>query len=261
VLALARRSVLFVPFVSIAVAKSLVLLAMYFFWHPVLAGFMVPTLRSLGGEEVLHFPAHVRNFPEMFQIAEVLLLVLFGFAMTSWTVFLIADTLEGRRRQFVTYAGEVAVLTPAIVIIALCFAGGTVGIPMGLDWAAGEFEKRPKIQFLLSSGALAAGFVTTVILGYSLFFLRSAKGGAFAALRASFSYAREHLTLTSLVVLTVFVPEKILENLAFDSGSLVSNLREGWVPGFLFLGVLLEVVTSFFLFGALTSKGLDRTRM
>ena len=260
VLALARRPALFLPFAIIAAAKSAVLFAMFFFWHPLLAGFMVPALRTLGGEDALHFPGHVRAFPVMFQTAEIVLMMLFSFALTIWAVFLMADTLEGRRRRFIAYAGVVAVLTPAIVIIALCFAAGTIGIPMALNWAVEEFEERPKIQFLLLSGALGAGFLATVFLGYTPYFLRSVKGGALAAVRASVGYAREHLTLTSLVVVTVFVPEKILEYLASDSGSLVGNLHENWVPGFLFLGVLLEVVTSFFLFGALTSKALDRTR-
>ena len=261
VLALARRPVIFLPFAIIAAVKSAVLFAMYFFWHPLLAGFMVPVVRILGGEDAVHFPGHVRAFPVMFQTAEIVLMMLFSFAMTVWAVFLMADTLEGRRRRLAAYAGGVAVLTPAIVIIALCFAGGTIGVPMALYGAAEEFEERPKVQFLLLSGALAAGFLATVVLGYAPYFLGSVKGGALAAMRASVSYAREHLTLTSLVVLSVFLPEKILEYLASDTGSLVSNLHGNWVPGFLFLGVLVEVATSFFLFGALTSKALDRTRM
>jgi hypothetical protein len=226
---------------------------MYFFWHPALAGFMVPVVRTLGGVEAVHFPEHVRAFPAMFQTAEIVMTALFSFVLTVWAVFFMSDTLDGRKRRLVSYAGEVVILTPAIVVLALFFAAGTIAAPMALSRVSVMFEERPKAQFLLLLSALGAGFATTIALGYAPYFLRSAKGSALRAARASVEFAREHFGLTSLVVVCVFVPEKIVEFLASNSGALANSFRAGWVPWLLFLGIVIEALSSFFVFGALTS--------
>lgn len=258
VLELARRLVGFVPFALVAAGKSAALVLMYFFWHPLFAGFMVPALRTFGGEDVLHFPAHVITFPVLFQASEIVVVILFGFAMTVWAVFVMADALGGKRQSWSAAAGNVALLTPSVVVIALCFAGGTIGVPMALNRLAEELARRPKFQFLLWAGALGAGFLARVYLAYCPYFLRSAKGGAVGAIRESIRCARRNFGVTLLIVMTAFVPEKVLEYLASDAGAFVNNLRPEWVPALLFFKIVIEVLTSFFLFGAATSIALGR---
>jgi hypothetical protein len=255
---LARRSVAWVPFFLVAVFKIVVLVLMYYFWHPLVSGFMVPALRTFGGEKVLHFPAHVRALPEMFQVAEIVITILFGFALAVWAVSVMVDTLEGNRRTFISHAGRIAVLTPVIVVVAIVFAGGTMALPLAIDRVAEEFYRRPKLEFLLSTGALGAGFLALVYLVYSPYFLHSTKRLGLGGIGASVRFARDHFALTCMIVLTAFFPVKMLQHLASDTGAFVSNSRPEWVPALWFLKVIVEIFASFFLFAAATSSAVGR---
>jgi hypothetical protein len=259
VFALAGRRACVLPFALIAAAKTAVLLLMYFFWHPLVAGFMVPALRTLGEERVLHYPTHVRAFPEMFQASEIVLMVLFGFALTVWAMWTMTDTLDGRKRGWRAYAGPIAILTPSLVVIALIFAGGTIGVPMILNWAAKQVEdRRPMLNAALVWSAFGSAFLARLFLAYTPHFIGSAKEGPFSAIRKSCSFAGEHFALTALIVLTAMIPEKTLEYLASETGVLLKNLRPEWIPALLFSKTVIEVFAWFFCVGALASKLLDR---
>jgi len=259
VFALARRPAAFLPFALVALLKSGLLLAMYFFWHPLVAGFMAPALRVLGGEEVLHFPTHARSLPILFQTSEIVLIALFGFAAAVWASSLMADSLEGKKRPLGAYAGHIAVLTPSIVVMALVFAGGTIGLPMALSWAAGELEGRPMIHLALLAGALGTAVLLRILLAYSPYFVRTAKGVGFGAIRKSVAFAREHFALTMLIVATAMVPEKLLEYVASYTSVFLENSRPEWIPALLLFKSVIEVFTWFFWVGAVTSKATDRT--
>ena len=258
VVALAGRGVGFVPFAIVAIGKTGALALIYFFWHPLFAGFMVPALRTLAGEPALHFPGHVNALPVLFEASELGLMLLFGFAMIVCAVFWMADTLEGKGRGWTVTAGHVALLTPAVALLAVCFVAGTIGVPMALNRVAEEFARRPKFQLLIGVGALGAGFLARVYLAYCPFFLRRVKGGAFAAIRDSVRFARGHSGVTVLIVMTGFVPEKVIEHLASDTGAFVANSRPEWVAALFFFKVVVEVFAFFFLFGAATSVAVGR---
>jgi hypothetical protein len=259
VFALAGRRVCLLPFALIAAAKTSILLLIYFFWHPLVSGFMVPALRTLGGERVLHYPTHVRAFPEMFQASEIVLMVVLGFALTVWAMWMMADTLEGKRRGWRFYAGQIAILTPSLVVIAVVFAGGTIGVPMILNWAAEQAEdRRPTLQAALVGLAFGAAFLARVFLAYTPHFVGSIKEGPFSAIRKSFRFSREHFALTGLIVLTAMIPEKTLEYLASETGVLLKNSRPAWIPTLLFSKTVIEVFSWFFCVGALASKAVDR---
>jgi hypothetical protein len=261
VFALAGRRACFAPLALIAAAKSGVLLLSYFFWHPLVSGFMVPALRTLGGERVLHYPTHVRAFPEMFQASEIALMVMAGFALTVWAMWVMADTLEGRRRGWRLYAGQVAVLTPSIAVLAIVFAASTIGAPMILNWAAEQAEdRRPALQAAFVGLAFAWAFVTRVFLAYTPHFARSVKVGPFSTIRKSLDFARESFALTALIVLTAMVPEKSLEYFASETGVLIKNLRPEWIPVLLFSKTVIEVFAWFFCLGALASIATERKR-
>jgi hypothetical protein len=247
------------PFALIAAAKTGALLLMYFYWHPLVSGFMVPALHTVGGEKVLHYPRHMRAYPEMFQVAEMAVLVLLGFALIVWVVRVMADTLEGRKRHWRVYAGEVALLTPALVVLALVFAAATIGAPMALNWAAEQVEdRRPVLHAAYLTLSFGAAFLGRVFLAYTPYFATPAKWGALTAIGRSVAFARENFALTALIVLTAMIPEKTLEYLASETGVLLKNLRPEWIPSLLLAKVVIEAFAWYFCIGALTSKALDR---
>jgi hypothetical protein len=260
-LGLARRPVLFLPLFVIALVKVAVLLLMYYFWHPSIAGFMVPTLKSLAGERMLHFPDHVWALPDAFRVVEIGVMVVIGIVMVGWSVFMMIDTMEGKRYGVARYAGEVIVSIPSLLLIGLCFAACVLGIPLMLEWVGKGMAERPKLQLLILTSALGVSFYAEVFLAYSLYYLKTQRGSGFSAVRGSVRRARRDFALTAGVVLTVFVFEKPLEYLASEAVSLVANLHEERVLVYLLAKVLLGVLTTFFLFGAVTSIAMAERRM
>ncbi len=250
---LARRPMLFLPFALIALVKVALLGSIYFFWDPRISGFMVPAMRSLGGEKLLHYPAHIEALPGAFSVAEMTIMILFGFAVVCGAVLMMVDTLDGRRHDVLKYAGEVVLATPAIAVFAVCFEGAAVGVPAALRTVADGFAERPKIQLVLLAGSYAAALVATSMLVFAPCLLRVAKGNVLSALKKSARMARSNALAVFLSVGTVLFLDAVLDLLASLSSSAVGGPRADSVASFLLLKIFVGLFGWFYLFGSAAS--------
>ena len=71
-----KHPVVLLPFVALALIKLFPLICVSFFTHPWISGFSVPAVRSIFGEEALHYPQHVLMLPEMFRVIDIAVLLL-----------------------------------------------------------------------------------------------------------------------------------------------------------------------------------------
>jgi hypothetical protein len=253
VLKLVGRPMLFLPFVVIGLIKMVALILIYHFWDPRISGFMAPALKSLAGDQVVHFPAHIQQLPVMFLVTEIFVMILLGFALVAWAAFMVADTLGRRGMTSSNYLIEVALATPSVAIIAVCFEGAAVGLPVALAAAAQELGERPKIQLILLSASCVAALLGTGLLLYSPCFLRATRGNAFSAIRRSVRFGRENVLSTALVAGTFLLLEGTLEFLAVHASSAGGGPYGDRVFGFLLARVLVGIFTWFYLVGAATS--------
>ncbi len=248
---LMRRRYLFMPFLGIFAAKIIPLVLVFWFWHPLFSSFMTPIIKSLGGEALLHYPEHIRLLPNVFRFMEIVVMIVVGFAMLGWAVFLLVDAIQGRRYRAVKYGGEVALFVPPILVIGLSFVLCVLGVPFLFEWLADQFD-RPKLQMLLLATGQLGGFAAEVLLIYSLFFLRQVRGKALTAMKTSINFARANLAITVLLVGTAVLIQKPFELLAGDAGSLVARMQGDLVLVYLLLGTAVEVFAHFFLMASTT---------
>ncbi|MEJ2720643.1 MAG: hypothetical protein P8181_05820, partial [bacterium] len=85
-------------------------------------------------------------------------------------------------------------------------------------------------------------------------------GTAFDAMRRSVRFARDHLPLTSAIIVTVFLIRWPFAHLASNSGTLILTGRSHWILIYLSLGILVDVIASFYLFASATVIVLDHYR-
>jgi hypothetical protein len=244
---------LFLPFAVIAVARIALLGSIYLFWDPRISGLMVPALRSLGGEKLLHYPEHIEALPRSFLVADMSMMILFGFALVCGAVLMMVDTLEGRRQDVLKYAGEVVLAIPALAVFVVCFEGATVGIPAALRTIADAFAERPKIQLILVAGSYAAALVATSLLLFTPCFLRAAKGNVLSALKRSVQMARSNVSAVFLATGTVVVLDSAFDLLGSLSSSATGGPRADSVAGFLLIKILVDSLAWFYLFGSAAS--------
>ncbi|UCG52872.1 MAG: hypothetical protein JSW58_04770 [Candidatus Latescibacterota bacterium] len=247
-----KKHVLLVPFFVIAGVKILFLLLVYFCWHPLVSGFMAPTLESLAGEEFLHFPMHILALPRVFGVINAFVMLALGFVMLAWAVFMIDDAIEGKRYRLVNYAGQVSICIPSILLIGFVFLALAAGVPWLLEKIAARV---PLGRLLMLVGPLAifVSLAVRVLLVYSLIFLKYLRGRAFPALKRSVGFANARLPLTVLVVFTAWMIQKPFEFLGSRSSFLVESSKSEWVAIYLLLGIIVEIFALFFLFVSTTS--------
>ncbi len=256
---LLRKPVLLIPFIVLAIRKTVALLLVHYFWHPAVSGFMVPALKSLVGEEFIHFPTHIFEFPDVYHVIDMTLTLVVGFLLFGWAVFMIADAIEGTRYRLINYAGQVSVCIPSILLIGIIFVACGSGIPFLLGELS-ELTNRVKLQWMIALIAFVIGFGGKVLLVYSLVFLRYVRGRAFPALSRSINFSKSRLAVTAMVVATVLIIQKPFEYVASRTEILVRSSHSDWVMGCLLLGIVVETFALFYLFVATTLIAVGKNR-
>ncbi len=258
--ALARYPGLYWPFLLLAAVKITLLVLAGLFWLPGLSSVVAPILGSLAGEEALHFPNHIKMLPDIYHAIDIFVMITIGFVICGWAVFMMVDALEERFFRPLKYLGDVAVFIPSILIIGFVFAAGSLVAPYLIEQLAALFFRRPKIQFLILMSAIFVNFGFHVLFVYALIFLKAYGGTAFGAMGRSIAFARDHLSLTATIVITVLVIRWPFAHLAEDTGTLLVTGRAEWVVIYLVLAILIDVIATFYLFASTTVIVVDDHR-
>lgn len=241
------------PFVIFAAVQFLVLVCLSLFFVSPLSSVMVPVVERLGGEHALHYPTHMMMLPRMYHSVYLPLVVLVGFVLFGWAVSLMVDYYEnigvgipGRKRR------SMFSLVPSMIVLGLIFVvaitavqlvfsilGGKVGgvWPSRLAWIAG----------------LAGVIGIQTFLVYSLYFLVTQTSNPFEAIGKSVNFSRQQPVLTAMVVFTVFLIHLPVDFLVQRSDAVVLKFDPQLVFVLLAAGIVLEILTNFFLFASTTS--------
>jgi hypothetical protein len=117
---------------------------------------------------------------------------------------------------------------------------------------------------LLSMGSLVALILVQVFLVYSLYFLVTRTSNPFLAVLESVRLGRRKLALTAALVLTVFLIHLPVDFLTQRSDKVVLKFDPGLVVILLAAGIVVEIITNYFLFASTTSvavgEGKEETR-
>lgn len=248
-LLLARRPLLWVPFVLLAVVVSIPLISSRYFTETPFSYFMVPALSFLFGDEALHYPAHLRLLPLMYKAFCLPLVWLIGFALFAWAVYMMIDVLEGRRTETGKYARPLFYALPSLLVLGFVFAI-IDGLSLIVDLATTDAAAHVIALFLAAGVALWF----KVHLVYSIFFVVVYGDKAMAAMRRSIGFGRRNLALTTLIVATAAVI-RLATELSVTS-SITNHTQPESVFAWLLLATGLEILTAFFVLAATTFVAL-----
>jgi len=184
VLAAMRRGKLWVPFVLLAAAETVAVLALVWFAHPALSWFMAPLLRRVAGDSTLRYPNLYRVLPDLYAQADVFIGAFVGAVVVGAATVMFADYFHGREPSASTGLGEAWRRSLALILANLPFNLLVFALSHGSQaWLSTR-----------GSGRLVQGIAFFLILGtsivlQSLFFYVSAlvvleRQSALSAMRA-----------------------------------------------------------------------------
>jgi hypothetical protein len=245
------------PFVIFAALQFLVLVCLGMFSVPPLSTVMVPIVAGLGGEEAMHYPMHLVMLPRMYSQLYLPLTVFVGFALFGWGVRLMMDHYD-RAGESVARSGkrQFRKLIPSTMVVGLIFVVVVTAIQLissfGSAAVANVWASR-----MAWIGGVAIVLAFQVLTIYSLYFLVTQTVNPLAAIAASVRFGRSHVLLTSSLVLTVFLIHLPVDYLAQRADRVVHKFNPELVFVLLAVGVVLEIVTNYFLFASTTSVAAD----
>jgi hypothetical protein len=107
---------LWLPWIALGAIQTLVLLAVWYYAHPLVSPIVTPVLRAVIGEEALHYPNVLRRLPTLYQMVGPFLDLLLGsLAMGTGTLLFAARF--GGRRVGLSGAGSSAIGRAAALIV------------------------------------------------------------------------------------------------------------------------------------------------
>jgi hypothetical protein len=244
---LTKRPVLLLPFIVLALVEVSVLVSIVWFIHPPFSFFMPGLVKMIAGEQVLHYPSHLVLLPGLYQLILAPIMVVFGFALLGWGVFMIMDHYRGSLHGARFYLETVAWNMPGFSLIGLLFMGLVVGAPLGLSHAAGSLD--PGIlRSIVGELSGVWGFVWEVFLIYALVFMRLYPESAGKAIAKGFGFAKRRFIVTALVVATVALIHKPFEYLISSATAVAIKFKPELLVSVIVFDIIAEVITNYFLF-------------
>jgi len=259
VLMLRSPSVL-APFIIFAALQFLILVCLGLFSVPPLSTVMVPVVERLGGEEALHYPMHLVLLPGLYQQLYIPLAIVIGFVLFGWGVSLMIDHLERSGVDVPRHRHRrIRSLAPSMVVVGFLFVAALTAIQLATS-AVSSALGNPSIGRLVSFGGLAVVVVFQSLTIYSLYFVITRTRNPIAAVVESVRFGRSNIILTAMLVATVLTIHYPVDYLTQQADRVVLKFSPELVFLLLAVGVVLEIVTNFFLFASTTSvaAGVDR---
>jgi hypothetical protein len=249
---LLRAPATVLPFVVMGALEAVVLFALTWFTVAPFAGAMVPVVARIGGEEALHYPMHYILLPGLYGALYLPLVALVGFPIYGRAVFSMGDRIAPQRAGHDGFARYV----PALIVVGIVYVAVAAGVPglfVRLQAVAGKSLAGP-----VGLAGLVAAAAAQAILVYAPVCLWRKGGGPLGALRSAFSEGRRRFLPTFLLVLTVVLAHRPIEYMLERPDRLALKFRPELVFQLIAAGVVLEVVTSFFLFAATAGLAISR---
>jgi hypothetical protein len=245
------RGRLWGPFLAFWLAQAAMILILTQFYQPALAPVLVPFLRLLGGDAILHYPVFYLALPSVFTVV-ALLLDLFIGAWTLGTAFLLfwqadrpAEPFRGAfRRAGKQYWRLVLARLPLVLLLVICL----FWLPRFL--LAGSPDVPGSTIRAIRYGSILVGSVLEGLFLYASLGILVEGRGVGEALRRSFSLAGRIPLATLGAVLIPNLIQIPVSAVFRRSDVIVRNLRPEVIVWVLLIAAMLYAVSAFFAVGA-----------
>lgn len=253
--ALSRPACL-LPFALLSLVELLALTGYVFFAVPPFSAFYPGAMRALFGEEVLHYPDHILQLPEVMNWTRAGLGVLCGFFLVGWGLAQIharlgeGDDASVQRPRALIVPWFIAYFACALVLVAVVPA---------LD-LLGELRVVGRLKPLWQVLGVLARPATLALAAYAMLFaLTGRTANGFSALRhaARFAYAR--WVETSLIGVGAVVLASPFLILTSQANWFVQSAHPGLVVASVSGAVLWDAVVRFYVFAAAASLEMNRS--
>lgn len=256
--AMMRRPRLLLPFFLLALCQACLLLCLVFFMKVPLSFFMVDMVRIVGGEAALHYPVHFLRLPYLYHVM-VLPIAVFGFVLYGWGVFMIADYFDGTLLSARQYLDKIVWNVPSFLAIGILFTVLGMNAPYMLSLLARHIDDS-SLRFAVVLIAWAFGIGVKAVLVYSTLFVKIYRDELPTAIRMSARFSAKRPALTVMILLTVWILHAPLEYLTEHPGSVAKQFGPERIAVLMFVGLLLEIFTSFYLFASTTCLAIGAAK-
>ena len=259
-----KKPLLWVPFILFALIQFLLLLALVNFYIPFLSFALIPVIKKVMGEFVLHYPVYFLFLPKIFSRANLLLSGVLGIISLGWATYLFfsyflpdkkVKLVEGLKIVFSKYLLLLGVWAIETVIILAWFFFLSRA---GKGFLGGSFKKELVFEiFGLCSGVVFYGFFAFTLAAIML----SGKN-IFTAIGLSVSIYKRNFFSTYFFVL---LPNLLTLPFTFmnrNAAFLISRFNPEVIILILILEIGISMIANYILISTLTrfylyDQGLD----
>jgi hypothetical protein len=245
------RGRLWGPFLALALVEWGVILLLTQFHRSIFAPIMVPVLRLIGGDKVLHYPTFYLALPQIYSQLGIVLdaLVSAWFLGAAFLLFWQADhPAEPQRGAFSRATANYGKLVCARLPLTIALVAMLVLVPRLLG--ANAAEASGSTQRLARYGSFMGGVLLESIFLYAPLAILVERRSVGGAIRRSVSLAAKMPVATIGVVIVPALVELPVSALFRRTDKMVLNMSPEVVAWALVLSVTAYRVASFFIVGA-----------
>jgi hypothetical protein len=194
--------------------------------------------------------------PRTYHLVYFPLVVFLGFILFGVAVFRMGDYYEQMGRVVGPRPGLAAAI-PSMVVLGLVIVVFAAGVPVAFNALAGKVGGGMPGKAIGMVGQLL-GFGAQAFLIYSLVSLRRGSAGPLRAVRDGIATGRRRFWPTMWVVVTVFLVHWPINALLAHPDKVVLKFSPELVFYLMMAGVVLELITNYFIFSATTALAISR---
>ncbi len=261
VLSVLGRLRLLVPFLLYGCVQLVTLVALACFHVSPFSSVAEPVVRLLGGEAATHFPQFYIGLPSMTERSFLALHVVVGSLLLGAATVLFWNRFEHRSMSLGGAFRTARTLYPRLLAIALIVGLAattlsTLFYRLATESAGGVLAG----PFVARGISILLALVVQAVTTYAVPAVVISNLSLGRALRRTVEVVARNPAITLIVILVAFVPHVPWRYVASKSLVIVEKLKPelvAWVVG---VDVLVGIVTTFFLVGAVTQLYLFATR-
>lgn len=256
-LVLTFRFKLWLPFLFIALAQGVILIALVYFHRPGISPFMFPVVRTVGGETATHYPAFFFYLPLLVSRVSLLFAVLGTSIAVAAATLLFADAF-GHRSEKKPW-GYSARRYPTLFVVAAILAAGIFGISQLSTLVPHNlFQGSRLVRWGTRAGLLFLFVVVQSFLVYATAWIVLRGHKVLPAMRDSIRVTARTFVPTFLIVAIPVLILFPLDYLAGRTDLYATKLNPEMTAGILGLRIVIQTLFSFLLVGAVTRLFLWR---
>lgn len=251
VVPLTARPRIWFPFFVLAIVQLLALALLVSFYRPIFLPLVLPFLKSVGGEPMVHYPFFFYGLPTAFlRTTLVLAVVLESFTVAVATLlFARAFTGESHRGAWAHTARRY----PALLVLGLIVVGLSYGLSLLFGLVPAEaFAGSPLVRWGSRMGMIALNALLQTFLAFTTAWVVIEGYGPFSAVRKSIVLGLRAFLPAFLMILAASLLLFPFDYLSGRPDLIVEKLRPETVSWLLGLRSLTQILIGFFLTGGIT---------